>query len=222
MKKIKTIVFDLGGVLVDLHIDRFKQSFLELGISDVKDHFLDGKMKELFRDYEMGMISTDSFLSIILQLSKPGVSLEHIRFTWSSMLDNFTDDKVELLKKLRQDYQLFLLSNTNEMHWEYVVQSIFREKGCEVSDLFDKVYLSYEMHDYKPNVSIFKQMIEDSGVNPAETLFIDDRLENVEGAREAGLQSICVETSVLKSDGIFEKPAHYWVDYLPEWLKSSC
>lgn len=218
MKHIQTLIFDLGGVLVNLDIPRFEQAFLDLGMEDVDYNFLQGHLKPLFLGYEQGTVTTDEFVSTLVKECRPGTTGEEVISAWNSMLDIIPDEKLDTLRSLHEQYTIFLLSNTNELHWKYTVDTCLDKYGFTVDDYFDKVFLSYEMKDYKPNLSIYNMLIKDSEISAPEALFLDDRQENIDGALQCGLQGLVVDAYKKDDAGIFQKPAHCWTDELRFWL----
>lgn len=218
MKHIQTLIFDLGGVLVNLDIPRFEQSFVDLGMHDVDFNFLQGHLKPLFLGYEQGTVTTDEFVSTLIKECKPGTTEQDVMDAWNSMLEIIPDEKLETLRSLHASYTIFLLSNTNELHWKYTVETCLEKYGFRVEDYFDRVFLSYEMKDYKPSLSIYKKLIADSGISAPQALFLDDRKENIDGALQCGLQGLVVDPYRKDENGHFQKPAHCWTDELRFWL----
>ena len=107
---------------------------------------------------------------------------------WASLLTGIPARRIEALLRLRQQYRLFLLSNTNEIHWQKAVDCFFPYQGFGVEDYFERIFLSYRMHLVKPDHKIFTTMLHDAGIVAAETLFIDDSPANCAAARDLGIQ----------------------------------
>ena len=109
------------------------------------------------------------------------------------MLDDVPDYKLNLLLDLRKHYNTMLLSNTNEIHWEWSERTCFSYKGHHVSDFFNRIYLSYKLHMLKPNADIFEYVLQDAGIKAEETLFIDDAMPNCRTAESLGLHTYTPE-----------------------------
>jgi glucose-1-phosphatase len=186
--KIKIIIFDLGNVLIDIDLNRTIEAFKKLGVEKFEDLYTLQKQTRIFSDYETGKISTAEFRNLLRPYLKINVSDEDIDNAWMAMLTYLPEERVRLLKKLKTRYKLYLLSNTNEMHVAYFEKEADKVFGKNIfARLFEKTYYSNEVQMRKPDVEIFQHVIKDAGINPSETLFIDDAEKNVEGARKAGL-----------------------------------
>ena len=190
---VKNIIFDLGGVLLNLDTGKTRDAFIKLGIANIDELFRIGHAESFFKAYETGDLTDDQFLESAVQLTHPGTTLEQVKHAWNDMLLDFPAERVAFLDKLKGAYQLYLFSNTNALHLEAFQHSYRAVYGYPMDALFVKAYYSHLINLRKPDVSAFEYVIRDSGVNPAETLFIDDALVNVTGAQQAGLQAIHLE-----------------------------
>ncbi len=188
-KQIKNLLIDFGGVLIDLDragcIERFKQIGLEQAAS-LLDVF---HQQGIFMQQEMGLITPSQFRNELRGMMQQEVSDELIDEVWNSFLVGIPAYKLELLLKLRTQYKVYLLSNTNYIHWEWSCRNVFNRNGHRVEDFFDKIYLSYEMKTAKPEVDIFQQVLADTDINPAETFFIDDSVANCQTANALGIST---------------------------------
>jgi HAD superfamily hydrolase (TIGR01509 family) len=187
---VKNIIFDLGGVLLNLDIQQTQDAFTGLGIANVQDLFRIGHAASFVKDYEVGTITDDEFVAAALGRAHAGASAEEILTAWNAMLLDFPAERVQFLRNLKNKYRLFLFSNTNALHLQYFHKDFEDVYGSPMDSLFEKAYYSHLINQRKPDVSAYQFVVNDSGLNAAETLFIDDALINVEGAREAGLQAI--------------------------------
>lgn len=194
-KDIKNLVFDFGGVLVDLDRQRCVDQFQQIGLDNVNQLLSDSFKDGFFQKYELGLISTAEFRDHIRSLSGKPVADAAIDAAWNSFLCSIPFHKLALLLKLREKYMVYLLSNTNELHWQWSVDNLFPYKGFDVSSYFEKIYLSFEMHLAKPDVNIFKTMTTDAGIEPNETLFIDDSIDNCLAAETLGIQSFVAKNN---------------------------
>jgi HAD superfamily hydrolase (TIGR01509 family) len=190
MAPVKNIIFDLGGVLLNLDVAQTRDAFIKLGLTQIDDLFRIGHAASFFKDYEVGTISDDEFVEKARQLSLPGTSNDQVIDAWNVMLLDFPAERVQFLNQLKNKYRLFLFSNTNAIHLKAFHKSYQDVYGTAMDDLFEKAYYSHVISHRKPDVAAFEYVIKDSELDAAETLFIDDALVNVEGARLAGLQAI--------------------------------
>ena len=191
---MKAIIFDLGGVLLNLDYSKSIQAFDDLGIENAQELFSQAQQSWLFDDFETGKIDAITFRLEIKKLIKHQVSDEDIDEAWNSMLLDFPLNRFEFLKKMALQYRIFLLSNTNEIHMGWFKNYINQLFGENVFfDLFEVAYLSNEMRMRKPHKEIFDYVINQNNLDPNTTLFIDDSAQHLVGAKEAGLQTIWLE-----------------------------
>jgi putative hydrolase of the HAD superfamily len=190
MASVKSIIFDLGGVLLNLDVAKTSEAFKELGLTQIDELFRIGFAASFFKEYEKGLLTDEQFITAAQQLAAPGTTRQQVIDAWNVMLLDFPAERVELLKKLKNKYRIFLFSNTNHIHLQHFHKTYREEFGSEMDDLFVKAYYSHLIKQRKPDVAAYQFVINDSGVNAAETLFIDDAMVNVEGARKAGLQGL--------------------------------
>lgn len=190
MKGIKNIIFDFGGVIINLTRNRCIEAFENLGVINVRDQLVNNyQHKDLFMQIEMGLITPAEFRNRIRLLTRRSLTDEQIDEAWIAMLDDIPIYKLELLLELRKQYNTILLSNTNTIHWKWAEQTFFSYKGHQVSDFFDRIYLSYQLHMEKPNTDIFEYVIENANISPTETLFIDDAIPNCRTAETLGIRT---------------------------------
>lgn len=189
MATIKNIIFDLGGVLLNIDYHLTKKAFIDLGYEDFDEMFSQFRSNELFEDLEMGKISNEAFYEKLIPLAKSPVEIERINHAWNAMLLDFRKESLEFLKQLKNKYQLFLLSNTNDIHWQ-AFDRLFRESvaGHSLDDYFTKAWYSHKIGYRKPNNDIFEFVLKDAGLKAEETLFIDDSINNIEVAKQLGIQ----------------------------------
>ena len=205
---IKVIVFDLGGVLIDLDIDScIRACKEELGFEKA-DEFLDPcHQKGIFMQLEKGVVSKEEFAAEVISMCRPGTTEEDVAHAFRRLLVGLADYKVQLLKDLAARYDLYLLSNNNEVTMPESL-SIFQRLGIPMESLFRKLFLSYQMKMLKPGDEIFRTAISEishlsgtpsSPVSASEILFLDDSQRNVDAARRNGMQSrLCPQGSDLR------------------------
>jgi epoxide hydrolase-like predicted phosphatase len=191
MQGIRDIIFDLGGVIIELNYQKTQDAFTQLGVQNFEKHFNQFKSSQLFETYEMGQISTDEFLSQFSKVVPENVQTHQIIEAWNAMLGTYPLRNLQILQQLRNHYGLYLLSNNNALHLQGCNQILERERGLPSLNLFfDKSYYSHLVGKRKPNADIYLQVLEENGLDPKHTLFIDDTLPNIEAAQALGLQTI--------------------------------
>jgi len=191
---IKNIIFDLGGVLLNINMNMTVEAFKKLGLSDFDQLYSPSAQKELFDDFETGKISTKVFREKVNQISGKSLTDEEIDNAWNAMLLDLPKERLELLDKLWAENRLFLLSNTNELHISAYSKYLLKEFGFpNLSHLFEKEYYSYKTGMRKPNADIFERVLKENNLLAKETLFIDDSLQHIEGAAKCGIQTIWLD-----------------------------
>lgn len=191
-KQIKNIIFDLGGVILNIDYLLTVDAFKKLGIEDFDAIYSQKKQQHFFDEFETGRISAETFRNELRRYIPFPVGEGVIDQAWNAMLLDLPVEKVMLLSDLQKaDYRLFLLSNTNEIHIEAYSKIVYATFGfSNFSHLFEKEYYSYELGMRKPDGDIFDFIIKENKLIPSETLFIDDSIQHVEGAIEAGIQAV--------------------------------
>ena len=207
---IKHVIFDLGGVLIDLDMPRSMQSFAALGadpkalLQPASSAATEGRAKATLCDgmvangamdlYQTGDISTDDFVKGIQSYCHEGTTEQQVMDAWNDCLLTIPAYKLEYLKQLRkQGYAVHLLSNTNDAHWQFIAEEHF---GGKTEEYFDQLFLSQEMHMAKPNADIFQAVLERLGAKSSECLFLDDSQANVDAAQALGYN-------------VYKTPLHY-------------
>lgn len=189
LEGIKNIIFDFGGVIVDLDKERCLQSFELLGIDA---HGFLGQYVQggIFSRIETGQATVHEFFDSLRSMSGRG-NLDDAQLSraWNDFLVGIPVERLNCIENLKGRYRLMLLSNTNEIHWRYATENFFTCAGHTVDYYFEKMFLSYEMGLAKPDKRIFMRAVEEAGVNPAETLFIDDSADNCAAAEVTGLHA---------------------------------
>ena len=188
-KNIKNIVFDLGGVLIDLDFKSAINGLQKAGFANVKEQLQAFDREGIFQKFEVGEISADEFRAAIRENAIVTLTDTEINNLWNLMLLEIPREKLELILDLRSKYMVYLLSNTNSIHWDYVCKNAFNYRGFRVNDYFEETFLSFEMHLAKPDKAIYKKMLNDANLLPEETLFIDDSEANCKAAAEVGIHA---------------------------------
>lgn len=186
---IKTIIFDFGDVFLDLDKAATKRELERHKISDFSEEILQKN-----REYEMGLLSSEEFIDSYCT-TYPQLTSEAFTTSWNAILLKFPEHRLKFLQDLQKEgkYKLILLSNTNDIHIDWVKENIsFFE---EFKECFDAFYLSQEINLRKPEHSIYQFVLEQHDLKPAETLFIDDTPENTKAAAELGIHTWNIDPS---------------------------
>lgn len=187
---ISNIIFDFGGVICDIDVHRTEKKFFDLGLKNFDPDYGVSTSKTLFDALETGAVSPQEFRDEIRKYFKHPPSDMQIDDAWNAMLRDIPEPRIRLLEKLRKHFRIFLLSNSNAIHYQHYLANFQHQYGYpDFESLFEKVYFSYRLGCKKPSTEIFNHVLRDAGLNPNETLFIDDTLIHVEGARNAGIHA---------------------------------
>lgn len=186
---IDALIFDLGGVIINVDYNKTIQAFEKLGMYDFHSVYSQAKQTNLFDDFETGNISAQHFINRLLHYLPPGTSPNKVVQAWNAMVLDVPAEKIALLDRLKEKYPIYLLSNTNELHIPLVRREWAKITNRPIESYFNKVYFSNEIKLRKPHLEIFKFVCEDQNLRPATTLFIDDSIQHIDGAKEYGLQT---------------------------------
>jgi glucose-1-phosphatase len=188
---LKSIIFDLGNVLIDIDFPRSEQQLKALLGDNLLEKLEKINQANLFYEFEKGNVSEDFFIKTLQSLGE-NVSEQQIKDAYNAMLIGFKAERFEMLKRLAEKYTLYVLSNTNKMHIDWVHQHL--EKDLHItnyeSQYFKTVYYSHELHLRKPDVEIYEYVLQDAQLKAEETLFIDDNHDNIVAAQSIGIQVI--------------------------------
>ncbi len=190
---IRNIIFDLGGVIVNIDPVKTANAFAELTRTDPVDIMALHQSQNFFTDYEKGMITDSQFRENLNAFLGKKFSDEVIDKAWGEILMDIPHQKIVMLTDARKDHRTFLLSNTNHIHTLKFTQTFREATGKGIDTFFEKVYYSFEMGKRKPDADIFEQVLRENGLQPEETLMVDDSQPNIETARRLGMQTLHVE-----------------------------
>ena len=190
---MKALIFDMGGVLVDLDVDACKKAFKEgLGFFEI-DEILDPcHQKGIIGEMEAGTLSADEFRDYVISRSRPGVTADDVDNAFFKILVGVEPYKFDLLRKFSKDYDIYMLSNNNPIATKRASE-MFAEGGFPMETSFKKCYLSYQMKMLKPSEEFYKAVIADIGLPAEELLFIDDSKSNGQASIDAGLPAVWYE-----------------------------
>ena len=190
LTNIKNIIFDLGKVLLNLDFDASIKAFQQLGLSTAVLNNQQAYSDPVFYALEVGRVSPDEFCNRVRKvLNNPNATNMQIKDAWYAMILDIPAKRVDKVLELRQKYSLYLFSNTNQIHIERLHAAFKTEHGIDFPSLFVTDFYSHEIHARKPDLDSYEKVIELAGVNPKETLFVDDLEKNIIGAQKAGLQT---------------------------------
>jgi putative hydrolase of the HAD superfamily len=201
LTNIKNIIFDLGRVLLNLDFEASIKAFQELGL---KTDVLDNKQAysdPVFYELEVGRISPKEFCNRVRKvLNNPDATDLQIENAWYAMILDIPANHVKVVQDLSRKYNIYLFSNTNQIHIERLHRDFKTEFGFEFPSLFVKDFYSHEIHERKPDLVSYQKVIELSGINPDESIFIDDLEKNIIGAQQAGLKTFWLKDGMEMTD----------------------
>jgi putative hydrolase of the HAD superfamily len=189
MQNIRNIIFDLGGVILNIDFKLTEKALKELGIDNFSEYMTQQHISSFFKEYEIGKIDDASFVRALQSLASKPLAEDAIINAWNALLADFPRERIELLQRLKTNYRLFLLSNTNSIHYKEFQRKLRLQTGNYLEDYFEKTYYSHEVGLSKPSIEIFQLVISENKLDPSQTLFIDDTEGNIVAAKQAGLQT---------------------------------
>lgn len=189
MKNITSIIFDLGGVILNINYKNTIESFEALGIKDAQNLYSKNSQTDIFNKIEIGEIDAEEFLST-LQKKTTNSNIQEIKKAWNAMIIDLPEKRIKFLKKLRLKYSIFLLSNTNTIHINKFQRIIGSRKYNEFYKLFHKIYYSHEIGLRKPNTEAFEMILRENHLSAKNVLFIDDSIQHIKSARKLGINVI--------------------------------
>ncbi len=198
---IKNIIFDFGDIFINLDKQAPLLEMAKFGFTE-----LTPELDTIFKKYEMGLMESDDFVNR-LQAIFTNATKDQIKDAWNSIILDFPEDRLKFIEKLKNDnqYRLFLLSNTNDLHIDKVKESMGLERFNRFKNCFEVFYLSQEMKMRKPNTDIYEFVLNENQLNANETFFLDDTKENTDAASKLGIH--CWNLQVGKED-VLETLSH--------------
>lgn len=196
LNKYRNIIFDFGGVIINIDYNLTTKAFKEMGLNNFDEFFSKAKQKQLFDLYEKGLITSKEFRAELQTAfpEKPSDAL--IDNAWNAMLLDLPRERIDLLQRLKSTHRTFLLSNTNEIHIDTIYDAL--QKDMQIPDFsvyFEKVYLSYKVRMRKPDAEIFELVLRENMLKAEETLFIDDSPQHIEAAKKLGIQTYLLDVT---------------------------
>ena len=186
MKKCKAIIFDLGTVILNINYQNTIDEFTKLGVKNSGTFYSKKVQTDLFNQIETGMISSNEFLKA-LQKETNNANIKQVEQAWNAMLLDLPQERLQLIKKLKNNHTIYLLSNTNAIHIDAFKKKLGNTKWLAFCKLFEKMYLSHELGLRKPDVKIFEYILKEQELKAEEVFFIDDSPQHIAGAKKLGL-----------------------------------
>lgn len=207
LRMIKNILFDMGGVIFRQNSEEAYRRFRSMGVN-TDDYMGEYGQKGFFLDVETGKIDADEFCRRMAEaVGRESVSWEEAQYCWLGFIRDVPVDRLRNLLKLRGEYHICLLSNTNPFIMAFTRSDKFSDEHKPIGDYFDTLFCSYEMQAYKPNLDIYLKALAADGMKAEETIFVDDSLKNVKAAEALGIH------------GLHVAPDEDWMEKLTELLR---
>ncbi len=185
-------MFDLGGVIMTIDQPSAVERFKEIGLKDADTRLDPYTQSGIFGDLEEGKITDREFIAELSKLVGRELSYDECKYAWRGYTKEVPMRNIKVLDKLKSmGYRLILISNTNPFMMDWAMSSDFSGDGRPLSAFFDSLYMSYKMKVMKPNERMFCEIIRQEGINPEETLFVDDGPKNVSMGKALGLKTFC-------------------------------
>jgi putative hydrolase of the HAD superfamily len=202
---VKNIIFDLGGVLINLNYQLTRAAFENLGIANFNDLYTQHKANPLFENLEVGAIEPEAFYEALREATGLTLSNDQLETAWNAMLLDFPVERLQWLDQIKNKYNIYLFSNTNAIHYN-AFTAIYAQTAPliglhpDFNHFFIEAHYSHTLGQRKPELAAFEAVLAKSGLDAAQTLFIDDTISNIEGAQKAGLQTIFLSGGLTVQD----------------------
>ena len=190
---ISTLIFDFGGVLIDLDMNQSILNFKKLGVENVENYLSNFGQSGFFMQLEKGKISAEEFRSEIRKMTTNTITDKEIDDAWNAFLVRIPSEKLDIVYQLRKKFRVIMLSNTNAIHFPYAERTFFSYKNRGIDEYFDKCYRSYDMKMAKPDAEIFEAILSQEQVAANQCLLLDDGPKNIEQAQKLGFQTYFVD-----------------------------
>lgn len=199
---IKNIIFDLGGVLLNIDPSITGKELKEMGVQNLPQVLEKLASSRIYERLDTGALSDPGFRDEVRKACDMNLSDEQVDEAWNALLLDFPAPRVQMLKELNENYRIFLLSNTNSIHFISYTKTFREVHGFEMKSLFEQLFLSFEMGVHKPDAEIYNMSLEKGGLKASETLFIDDSLANAEAAVACGLAALHLKSGMEITDQV--------------------
>ncbi len=203
-KKIKNILFDLGGVIMTICQPQAVERFREIGLKDAEQRLDPYTQSGIFGDLEDGKLSADGFIAEMSRMTGREQNFETCKYAWRGYTKEVPMRNIKALDRLRaEDYRLILISNTNPFMMDWAESTEFSGDGRSITQFFEALYMSYRMKTMKPDPKMFREILEKEDIKPEETLFVDDGEKNVAVGQSFGLNTMCPRNGEDWTEEIF-------------------
>ena len=201
MENIKAVIFDFGGVILNIDYNKTAKAFQALGVKNFDEMYSQKNANPLFHDLEEGRINEQEFYDAFRKSCNIELTDQQIKTAWNAMLMDYREEALHTLKAIKQKYKLYLLSNTNSIH-HTAFNKIYRDQiyHGSLDNYFDKAYYSHEIHHRKPGKEAYEFVVKENNLSPSQTLFIDDSIQNIHAAKASGLQTVFLEDGMKLED----------------------
>lgn len=189
LEGIKNIIFDLGGVILNIDYQLTVNGFENLGIDNFDEIFSQHKQSTLSDDFETGRITEYEFYEGIKSISGKAFTFEEYKIAWNALLLDLPKKRIKVLKELSEKYRLFLFSNTNETHYKEFVTKV----ESDFNTIFEKTYYSHQFGKRKPDSDSFSSILNENNLIADETLFVDDSIQHIESANSLGIRTLLIQ-----------------------------
>ena len=201
MQNIKAIIFDFGGVILNIDYNKTYKAFTNLGVKNFDEMYSQKNANPLFHDLEEGKINAEEFYNAFRTSSQLKLTDQQIKKAWNAILLKYREETLQTLATIKNKYRLYLLSNTNSIHHKEFNKIVEDQIGSgSLNDYFDKAYYSHEIKLRKPGKDAYQYVLKENNLFPSETLFIDDSIQNIEAAKSLGLQTIYLKEGMKIED----------------------
>lgn len=190
MTNKKILLFDLGGVLINIDYQATIDAFQKLGIPNFKELFSQANQSGLFDDYETGKVSSFHFINSVLEYLPKGCTANQVVHAWNAMILDWPKPRLEYLQRVAKTHELYIFSNTNELHIEKAFRTLKDSTELPLGAYVTKVFLSHQLGHRKPNATAFQKILDSIGAKAEDVLFVDDSIQHVEGARSIGIEAV--------------------------------
>lgn len=200
MVEVKNIIFDFGGVIINISHQLVENAFKAMGVVNFEALFNQANQSKLFIQFEKGEITPAQFRNYIRELTNLEITDEKLDETWNQIILDYPPERIALLKEITQNYRLFLYSNTNVIHYDFYIPKFESEFGFSFESLFEKTYWSFKYGERKPDLLSYSRLLAESSLIPSETLFVDDSIQNIIAAQEIGINTVYLTNEVDITD----------------------
>ncbi len=200
---IKNIILDLGGVLLNIDFSKTRDALVQYGVTDFDEYYQQAYSSPLFADLERGLLSPDEFYDGFRHATGTTAINAQLEEAWNALLIGFRKKSIAILPSLKQRHNLYLLSNTNAIHYN-TFTGMFETQigGGHFNDLFHKAYYSHLIQQVKPSPSSYLFVTKENNLQPEETLFVDDTFKNIDGAQAVGMQTLWLQKGMLLEEAL--------------------